>query len=231
MPSMLKMRHSAFWLTPSAFHCGSTITARRPRAGNQRAFMQLFSGYGDSTAEVKRRNVPRSSFELLLGRLAAGVEQFDLAMLEAEIRRRLVGVELVAVGDDVIVDRRPVIPASRLCRSGPAADGCSPAVGQRSPTPDPTRTDAPRDCCRARSCALPSRASSGGSVLASVRTIDEERVGTTWKVNESAAFCTEWQCAWVERSACIRRYSLRLARVAARCMLRAQSQLKTRDRE
>ena len=46
MPSMLKMRHSAFWLTPSAFHCGSSTTARCPLAGNQRALTRLFSGIG-----------------------------------------------------------------------------------------------------------------------------------------------------------------------------------------
>ena len=43
-------------------------------------------------------------FELLLGRLAAGVKEFDLAMLDAEIVRRGVAEELVAVLDQVIVD-------------------------------------------------------------------------------------------------------------------------------
>ena len=43
IPSILKMRHNAFWLTPSAFHCGSNTTARRLFAGNQRALTQLFS--------------------------------------------------------------------------------------------------------------------------------------------------------------------------------------------
>src|SRR5208337_1246137 len=93
IPSTLKIRHRAFWLTPSAFHCGSKITARRPRAGNHRR------GEAQEPAPLV--------LGLLLGRLAAGVKQFDLAMLDAKVRRCLVGVELVTVGDDVIVEGRP----------------------------------------------------------------------------------------------------------------------------
>src|ERR1035438_4483584 len=38
----------------------------------------------------------------------AGVEQFHLALFQPEIRWDFVSVELVAVGDDVVVGRRPI---------------------------------------------------------------------------------------------------------------------------
>src|ERR1019366_3487148 len=47
-------------------------------------------------------------FRLLLGSVAASVEEFDLALFQPEIRWDLVGLELVAMGDNVIVGCRPV---------------------------------------------------------------------------------------------------------------------------
>src|SRR5664279_5033321 len=68
-----------------------------------------------------------------------------------------------------------------------------------SPILCPIQRDAPRDCCRGWSFALPSRASSGGNVLASVKTI-QKRIGHgRAQPNEDAGLCGEWRSAEVER--------------------------------
>jgi len=44
------------------------------------------------------------------------VEEFDLAMLDAEVRRRAVSEELIAVGDEMIVHRCQVFHrGARIC--------------------------------------------------------------------------------------------------------------------
>src|SRR2546425_13347221 len=58
-PSQFSTRQRLVYAIASEFQCGSSTTARRPRAGNQRAFARLFSGYGVRTGEVNRRKLER----------------------------------------------------------------------------------------------------------------------------------------------------------------------------
>src|SRR5437016_5952113 len=62
-PSRFRTRHKPVYAVASEFQCGSRSYARRPRAGNHRAFARLFSENGVRTGEVKRRKsayVPRT---------------------------------------------------------------------------------------------------------------------------------------------------------------------------
>src|SRR5580658_9115410 len=90
----------------SAFQCGRRTMARRPRAGNQRAFTRLFSGYGVFTGAVKRRNSANVPFTFAssFGSGTSRGENLYLALLQPEVGRRLVGVKLIAVGDDAPVE-------------------------------------------------------------------------------------------------------------------------------
>ncbi len=52
--------------------------------------------------EVKRRNVSVAFRHFFIG-VAAGGKQLDLALFQPEILRRLVGKELIAVGDNLVI--------------------------------------------------------------------------------------------------------------------------------
>src|SRR5580698_2102195 len=88
--------------------------ARRPRAGNQRAFTRLFSGYGVFTGAVKRRNSANVPFTLAssFGSGTSRVEKTCTSRFSSRqptsgwrsARCRFVRIEFVAGGDDAPVE-------------------------------------------------------------------------------------------------------------------------------
>ena len=165
MPLRLKMRHSALWPRASGIPLRqhdhrAPATGRKPARIHRVVFrVERFHRRGEAQEQSGLvANLSSSS-----GRAWLPVEHRRIGEpLETEIGRSFVAEELVAVGDDSLVQGKEkffaVLPGGGRFAADPRPSA--------APLQTPFEWDAPRDWYRARSAGLPSGTSIPGSVSA-----------------------------------------------------------------